>query len=108
MYDIHIESHSHYLLSSIKLVSDYKADKFQSDDNRELDDDFNIPSPDFGYFGSQDVPESTSNSQSTGFDIDSILRSSPSKAESERKVVKFLNELTSCLDKWIICRKKNK
>ena len=54
----------------------------------DLGDNVSIPSPDFGYFGSQEMSEGPSF-------LDSILEQSPCKPEEERKLVHFLAAITS-------------
>ena len=58
---------------------------------QSLADDVSIPSPDFSYFGSQEMTEGPSF-------LDSILEQSPCKPEEERKLVQFLSTLTSSND----------
>ena len=59
------------------------------------DDSFNIPSPDFGYFGSQE------NVGSNTFDIDDILDSRNITESSELQLSNILSELKSIVDEGI-------
>ena len=54
------------------------------------DDDYNLPSPDFGYFGSQDAV------QPNNFDLDSLI--SDNNVDSTTGYVSLLQELTECVN----------
>ena len=68
----------------------------------DLDTEYSIPSPDLGFFGSQDT------SIETPCLLDSILAQSPHKPEDKTKLVKFLEEITTFPSEVASCDQSTK
>ena len=66
----------------------------------DLDADYSIPSPDLGFFGSQDM------TIQMPCLLDSILAQSPRKPKDESKLVKFLAEVTTSPSHVALCDQK--